>query len=71
MSISIRSSGLNSRFFDAFTPTATTTSSKRTEARPMMSMCPLVTGSKDPGQAALRTVGSWWWPREGGQRAAA
>jgi hypothetical protein len=38
VSISMRSSGLNSRFFDALTPTATTTSSKSREAREMMSM---------------------------------
>jgi hypothetical protein len=37
-SISIRSSGVKRRFFDLFTPTATTTSSNSREARPMMSM---------------------------------
>ena len=37
-SMSMRSSGLKSRFFEAFTPTATTTSSKSRAARPMMSM---------------------------------
>ena len=34
----IRSSAENSRFFEALTPTATTTSSKSEAARPMMSM---------------------------------
>src|SRR6476469_8750952 len=61
-SISIRASGVNRRFFDLLTPTATTTSSKSPEAREMMSRCPLVTGSKDPGQTARRTgllLGGW------------
>src|SRR3954469_24625219 len=51
----MRSSGLNMRRFEAFTPTATTTSSNSVDARTMMSMCPLVTGSNDPGHAARRT----------------
>src|SRR5919112_4574686 len=55
----MRSSGLNRRRFEAFTPTATTTSSKSVDARTMMSMCPLVTGSNDPGQAARRTMYSF------------
>src|SRR4051794_35373000 len=53
--MSTRSSALNSRLFDLFTPTATTTSSNREAARETMSTCPLVTGSKDPGHAARRT----------------
>src|SRR5689334_18185050 len=56
VSISMRSCGEKSRFLEALTPTATTTSSKRAEAREMMSMCPLVTGSNDPGHAARRTM---------------
>src|SRR3712207_9421702 len=50
-----RSSGLNSRFFDLLTPTATTTSSKRAAARWTMSRWPLVTGSNEPGQTARLT----------------
>ena len=34
----MRSSAENSRFFDGFTPTATTTSSNSPDAREMMSM---------------------------------
>src|SRR5436190_825585 len=52
----MRSSALNNRLFDLFTPTATTTSSNNSDARPMMSRWPLVTGSNDPGHAALRTL---------------
>src|SRR5919107_1437598 len=55
----MRSSGLNRRRFEAFTPTATTTSSNSVDARTMMSMCPLVTGSNDPGHAARRTAYSF------------
>src|SRR3954451_17476816 len=57
-SIAIRSSAVNrrARDLDLFTPTATTTSSKSSEALEMMSMWPLVTGSKEPGHTALRTV---------------
>src|SRR4051794_12510632 len=53
----MRSSAVKSlaRDLDLLMPTATTTSSKSPEAREMMSMCPLVTGSKEPGQTALRT----------------
>src|SRR3954447_3717471 len=51
----MRSSGVNRRRFEAFTPTATTTSSKSVDARAMMSMCPLVTGSNDPAHGARRT----------------
>ena len=53
--MSIRSSAENSRLLDLLTPTATTTSSNSAEARVTMSMCPLVTGSNDPGQTARRT----------------
>ena len=56
LSMSMRSSAENSRLFDLFTPTATTTSSKRKDALDTMSMCPFVTGSNDPGHTALRTA---------------
>ena len=60
VSIAMRSSAEKRRLLDLFTPTATTTSSKSCEALETMSRCPLVTGSNDPGQTALRTgVYSW------------
>lgn len=53
---SIRSSTVNSPCLDWLIITATCTTSYSFEARPMMSRCPLVMGSKDPGQTARRTV---------------
>src|SRR4051794_613524 len=57
LSMDIRSSALKRRAlaFALLTPIATITSSKSCDARETMSMCPLVTGSKEPGQTALRT----------------
>ena len=71
VSIAMRSSGLNIRRFEAFTPTATITSSNSIEAREMMSMCPLVTGSNDPGHAARRTAAPSSGQEDGSCRAAA
>ena len=48
----IRSSTVNRLRLLLFTSTATTTSSNSPDARPTMSRCPLVTGSKEPGQTA-------------------
>ena len=53
--ISMRSSMENSPCFVWFTSTATITSSNRRDDRSMMSRCPRVTGSKDPGQTARLT----------------
>ena len=55
-SISMRSSTVNRPAFDPLYATITVTSSNSVAARPMMSRCPLVTGSNDPGQTALRTA---------------
>ncbi len=52
----MRSATLNRPCLFGFTVTATVTSSNRLAARPMMSRCPLVTGSKEPGQTTLRTI---------------
>lgn len=52
VSISMRSSSVNMPFLDLFTSTATTTSSNSGAVRPMMSRCPFVTGSNEPGQTA-------------------
>src|SRR3954463_14164659 len=54
--MAIRSSAVNRRCFDLFTPTATMTSSKSVAARSTMSRCPLVTGSNDPGHTAFFKV---------------
>src|SRR5665811_39920 len=51
--ISSRSSIVNRPCFVSLTSTATVTASNRFEARSTMSMCPLVTGSKDPGHTTL------------------
>ena len=48
-SMPIRSSTVNRLRLLLFTSTATTTSSNSPAARPTMSRCPLVTGSKEPG----------------------
>src|SRR5450432_1258853 len=53
--MSMRSSRVNRPCFALFTITATVTSSYSFEALAMMSRCPLVTGSKEPGQTALCT----------------
>src|SRR5689334_9531625 len=55
--MSSRSSRLNSPLLLWLMSTATTTSSKSPAARPMMSRCPFVTGSKEPGQTARLMIG--------------
>src|SRR5690606_17698201 len=55
-SISSFSSTLNRPFLLTLFSTAAMTSSYWRAARPMMSMCPLVTGSKDPEQTTRRTA---------------
>src|SRR6185437_6761537 len=55
--MSSRSSSLNRPLLLWLISTATTTSSNSRDARPMMSRCPLVTGSNEPGQTARLTIG--------------
>lgn len=52
-SMATRSSALNSERLLALRPTATTTCSTRAAVRPITSRWPRVTGSKEPGQAAV------------------
>src|SRR3954468_20832822 len=55
--MSSRSSMLNRPLLLWLMSTATTTSSKSRQARPMMSRWPLVTGSNEPGQTARLMIG--------------
>ncbi len=53
VSISMRSSTVNRLDLRLLISTPTVTSSNSADARVKTSMCPLVTGSNDPGQTAL------------------
>jgi hypothetical protein len=55
--IATRSSAVNSGFFSALTSTETMIRSKRCALRRMMSTCPFVSGSKEPGKMARRPFG--------------